>query len=114
MPFLSFFSALLFFLACSITTASAEFNSHNEAGLKYTSNANLETTEPDSDFFLRMQSLNKWTQDSSQFSFRLTLFKYIKETTNDVFIGNLAARLQPFARKPHDVRRNAVDVGNTE
>jgi hypothetical protein len=65
--------------------------------LNFTDNANLKTTGGDSDFFLSAVSNNKIEQGSKTFGFRLSYFKYEKETANDLLGWKLSAQMQPFS-----------------
>ena len=74
------------------TMARAEFASRTESKLGYTSNANLEATETDSDFFLALSTSNNYRLDKNTVGLRLGYNEFFKQDLNDVFNWRLSDR----------------------
>jgi hypothetical protein len=71
--------------------ASAEIRSRNELGIGMTDNANLESTDRDSDMIMKVATVNYLDHGPYTFGLRLGFLNYNTQDTNDVFSWRLSA-----------------------
>lgn len=64
-------------------TAHAEMSSRNSADIGFTDNANLATTNKESDMYYRLATNNQIPSGEHTFSFRLAYMDYLREHQND-------------------------------
>jgi hypothetical protein len=91
---------MFFFIQMFSLNVHAQFRSKNEAGLGYTDNANLESSQEDSDLFMRISSLNNYRSGAHLLGLKLGLVDYFNENSNDAFSWRMSDRWKDHVVTP--------------